>query len=115
MPFQAVVFREAAKGDSEGALESLGIAVDDVGEDADLGGLVDEAGIFDIEQCDDGAGALADGVADPVELRPGHCSGRRAKARVGNLSARCSMMAEDSVSTKSPSSSVGTWPQWLSA
>jgi hypothetical protein len=46
--FQAVVFGEAAKGDPEGALELFGLAVDDVGEDADLGGLVDEIGVFDV-------------------------------------------------------------------
>ena len=48
-------------------LELLRIGIDDVGEDADLGGVVDEVGIFDVEQRDDRAAAFLDDLADQPE------------------------------------------------
>jgi hypothetical protein len=61
----------AAKGDAEGALESFCFAVYDVGEDADLGGLVDEVCVLDVVQRNHGAGVFADDVADHVKSMVG--------------------------------------------
>ena len=64
---QAVVFGEALQGDVDRALQLFGGCVDDVGEDASFRGLVDVGGIACREQCDHGAGGLADDLADQLE------------------------------------------------
>ena len=64
---QAVVFGEALQGDVDRALQLLGGGVDDVGEDAALGRLVDVGGIPCREQRDHRAGGFVDDLADQFE------------------------------------------------
>ena len=64
---QAVVLGEALQGDVDRALQLLRAAVDDVGEDAALGGLVDVGGVLGREQRDHRAGGLADDLRDQLE------------------------------------------------
>ena len=45
----------------------VGVCVDDVGEDAALGGLVDVGGVFGGEEGDHGAGRLVDDLRDQFE------------------------------------------------
>ena len=64
---QVVVLREALQRDVDRALQLLRRRVDDVGEDAALGRLVDVGGILRREQRDHRAGGLADDLRDQVE------------------------------------------------
>ena len=64
---QVVVLRETAERDVERALQLLGRAVDDVGEDAALGGLVDERGVMALEHRDHRAVGLADDPLDQLQ------------------------------------------------
>ena len=64
---QRLVLAEALEGDVDRALELVGGAVDDVGEDAAFGGLVDVGGVVGVEDRDDGAGGLADDLGDQGE------------------------------------------------
>src|SRR6185437_6554952 len=65
--FEVLELCEAAQDDVEGALQLLGFAVGDVGEDAAFGGLVDEVAVVGLEDRDHGAGCLADDLVDQVE------------------------------------------------
>ena len=64
---EAVVFGEALQGDVDRALELFGAAVDDVGEDSSLGGFVHVGGVLRGQECDHGAGGLADDLGDQLE------------------------------------------------
>src|SRR4029078_11774497 len=65
--FECVVLGEALEGDLDRALELVGVAVDDVGEDPAAGGLPDVVGVSYLEECDHRAGGLVDDLADQVE------------------------------------------------
>ena len=58
---------EPAQGNLERALQLVGRVVLDVGEDAALGGLVDERGVVALEHCDHGAVCLAHDAIDQLE------------------------------------------------
>ena len=64
---QALVLREALQGDVDRALQILGVALDDVGEDAAPGRLVDVGRILGLEHRDHRAGGLVDDLPDQVE------------------------------------------------
>ncbi len=64
---QALVFGEALQGDVDCALQFVGAAVDDVGEDAALGGFVDVGGIVGVEDRDHGAGGFSDDLRDQFQ------------------------------------------------
>ena len=55
------------EGDVDSALQFLGAGIDDVGEDAALGGLADIGGIPRREQRDHGTGCFVDDLGDQVE------------------------------------------------
>src|SRR5690242_1040049 len=65
--FEVLKLGEAAQDDVEGALQLLGFAVGDVGEDAAFGGFVDEVAVVGLEDRDHRAGCLADDLVDQVE------------------------------------------------
>jgi hypothetical protein len=64
---QVVVFREAAQRDVERALQLLGRAVHDVGEDAALSGFVDERRVVALQHRDHRALRLADDALDQLQ------------------------------------------------
>ena len=64
---QALVLGEALERDVDRALQLLGGAVDDVGEDAALRGLVDIVGIVGVQDRDHRAGRLAHDLGDQLE------------------------------------------------
>jgi hypothetical protein len=61
---EVVELGEAAKDDVECRLQLARIAVDEVGEDTPFGGLVDEFGVFRVEEEDHRAGGAADDLLD---------------------------------------------------
>ena len=79
---QVVILGEAAERDVERALQLLGRAVDDVGEHASLGGLVDEVGVVSLEHRDHGALRLANDPLDQFQrVRSSWSRDRRARRR----------------------------------
>jgi hypothetical protein len=64
---QAVVLGETLQGDVDRALQLLGGGVDDVGEDAPLGSLVDVGRVLRREQRNYRAEGLADDLGDQIE------------------------------------------------
>ena len=64
---QALVLGEALQRDVDRALQLVGAAVDDVREDAALGGLVDVGGIVRVEDRDHRAGGLAHDLRDQLQ------------------------------------------------
>ena len=64
---EVVVLGEALQRDVDRALQLLGSAVDDVGEDAALGRLADVRGVVGVEERDHRAGRFADDLADQIE------------------------------------------------
>ena len=65
--FEIVVLGEAAQHDIDRALPILGVGVGDVGEDAPLGGLLDELRSRRVKQDDHRAGRLLDDLLDQAE------------------------------------------------
>ena len=66
-PLEVLKFSEALQRDVDGALQLLGVGVDDVGEDAAPGRLVDVGGIPGREQGDHRAGRRVDDLRDQLE------------------------------------------------
>jgi hypothetical protein len=64
---QALVLGEALQGDVDRALQLVGGAVDDVGEDAPLGCLVDVGRVAEMKDRDDRTGGFADDLGDQLE------------------------------------------------
>jgi len=65
--FEVVVLGKAAQGDVDRRLELVLVGLDDVGEDAALGGFVDEVLVSCVEDEDDRAGGVADDLLDQFE------------------------------------------------
>jgi len=65
--FEVVVLGKAAQGDVDRRLELVLVGLDDVGEDAALGGFVDEVLVSCVEDEDDRAGGVADDLLDQLE------------------------------------------------
>lgn len=64
---EVVVLGEALQGDVNRTLQLLGSRVDDVGEDAAFGRLMDIAGVLSGEQSDHRAGGLSDDLLNQLE------------------------------------------------
>jgi hypothetical protein len=64
---QVVVLGEASQDDVDRALSVLSVGVADVGEDAALGGLLDEVGIGRVDQDDHRTGGLLDDLLDQLQ------------------------------------------------